>query len=121
MPFTPFHLGAGIAFKAIGKERFSFMVFGGSQVLIDIEPGVRMILGTSLLHGPTHTLLGALLIGIIASVIGKPISLFVLSILHIPHQGMTWKAAAYGAFGGTLSHLVLDGMMHADMLPWFPL
>ena len=38
MPFTPIHLGPGAALKAIGGRHFSFMVFGGSQVLMDIEP-----------------------------------------------------------------------------------
>jgi hypothetical protein len=30
MPFIPFHPGPGAAFKAIGRQRFSFMVSGGS-------------------------------------------------------------------------------------------
>lgn len=36
MPFTPIHLGPGAACKAIGGRHFSFMVFGGAQVLMDI-------------------------------------------------------------------------------------
>ena len=38
MPFTPIHLGPGAACKAIGGRHFRFMVFGGAQVLMDIEP-----------------------------------------------------------------------------------
>ncbi len=56
MPFTPFHLGAGAALKAIGGRHFSFMVFGGSQVLMDIEPLIGLVQGWDVLHGYTHTL-----------------------------------------------------------------
>jgi hypothetical protein len=78
MPFTPFHLGPGAAFKAIGGRHFSFMVFGGSQVLMDIEPLIGILRGSAVLHGYTHTLAGALGIGALAALIGKPISSFVL-------------------------------------------
>ena len=121
MPFTPFHLGPGAVFKAIGGNRFSFMVFGGSQVLIDIEPGVRILVGTSIIHGPSHTIAGAFLIGIVAALIGKPISEFALRLLGIPHINMTWTASTTGAFVGTFSHIFLDAIMHSDMSPWSPL
>ena len=121
MPFTPFHLGPGAAFKAIGGRHFSFMVFGGAQVLMDIEPLMRILRGDFVLHGYTHTIAGALLIGIVAALIGKPISASVLSALRIPHQPLTWLAASSGAFVGTFSHVALDALMHADMQPWWPM
>lgn len=74
MPFTPFHLGPGALFKAVAGDHFSFMVFGGSQILIDLEPAVRLMTGSAILHGFTHTLLGALLIGTLAGGIGKPVT-----------------------------------------------
>jgi hypothetical protein len=120
MPFTPFHLGAGAVFKAIGGPRFSFMVFGGAQVLMDIEPGVRIYLGTPLLHGMSHTLAGALAIGTVAGVIGLPVSRFVLERLHIRHAPFTWTASFLGAYLGTLSHVALDAFMHPDMQPAWP-
>ena len=85
MPFTPFHLGPGAAFKAIGGRHFSFMVFGGSQVLMDIEPLVGILRGSAILHGYTHTIAGAMVIGAIAALIGKPISAYVLALLRVPH------------------------------------
>jgi len=121
MPFTPFHLGPGAVFKAIGMERFSFMVFGGAQVLMDIEPGVRMLLGSYPLHGPTHSLAGAFVIGVLATLVGKPISELVLRWLHLRNAVVTWTASATGAFVGVFSHVVLDSMVHADMSPWAPL
>ena len=121
MPFTPLHLGPGAFFKGIGGDKFSFMVFGGSQVLMDLEPGYRMIMEDTVIHGPSHTLAGATLIGAIATLSGKPISTFALRHINFPRPGITWSAAAAGAFAGTYSHIFFDAIMHADMLPWVPL
>lgn len=121
MPFTPFHLGPGALLKAAGGNRFSFMVFGGAQVMMDIEPLLGLIQNKAVLHGYTHTLAGALLIGIAAGLIGKPVSAYVLRRSGVPHQALTWAAAFAGAFGGTFSHILFDALMHADMRPWWPL
>ena len=120
MPFTPFHLGPGALLKGAGGRHFSFMVFGGSQVLIDLEPGYRMIVGDAILHGPSHTVGGALVIAIIATLIGKPISEFVLRLIRYPRPTMTWAASAAGAFLGTGTHILIDAVMHHDMQPWQP-
>ncbi len=121
MPFTPLHLGPGAVFKAIGGSRFSFMVFGGSQVLMDIEPLIGILTHKPILHGPSHTLLGALVIGTLAGLIGKPISAAILRWLNIPHYPLTWPAAFIGAYIGTFSHIFFDAIMHADMSPWLPI
>lgn len=121
MPITPFHLGPGAAFKAIGGRHFSFMVFGGSQVLMDIEPAVQMYRGADVLHGYTHTLAGAFVIGCIAALIGRPISLFVLRLFSGNFRPFSWLASAIGAFVGTFSHVGFDALMHPDMRPLWPL
>ena len=121
MPFTPIHLGPGAVFKAIGGRHFSFMVFAGAQLLMDIEPLLGIIQGWDVLHGYSHTLLGALLIGLIAAIIGKPISALVLKFCKIPHYPFTWLASFSGALLGTFSHIGLDAVMHSDMNPWWPI
>ena len=95
MPVTPFHMGPGVVIKAVGGRYFSLMVFGFSQVAMDVEPLVRMIRGDAVLHGFTHTYLGATLIGLVSAVAG--------------------------AFVGTYSHVLLDSIMHSDMQPLAPL
>jgi membrane-bound metal-dependent hydrolase YbcI (DUF457 family) len=120
MPFTPFHFGLGAAIKAFYPASFSFLIFAGSQVLMDIEPGIRIYLGTEVLHGHTHTLLGALAIGVVAVVIGKPISERVIRLFLGKRSELSWRAASTGAFVGTFSHLVLDAIMHQDMRPLQP-
>lgn len=121
MPFTPFHLGPGALCKAAGGDRFSFMVFGGAQVLMDLEPGLRMLAASPVLHGPSHTLAGAVAIGAVAAVIGKPVSEFVLRRSGLRHRPMRWSASVLGAAVGTLSHVLLDALVHADMTPGYPL
>ena len=79
MPFTPFHMGPGLAIKAVGGRHVSLLVFGFSQVAIDIEPLVRIIRGDAVLHGFTHTYLGATLVALLAAAIGRPVGRFLLS------------------------------------------
>lgn len=121
MPFTPFHLGIGAAAKAAFGGRFSFMVFGGAQVLMDLEPGIKLLAGATPLHGPSHTLLGALGVGALAALTGKPIAEFVLRFLRFPGYEISWSASVIAAFLGTFSHVALDAIMHADMHPWAPI
>ena len=73
MPVTFLHLGPAAAFKAVAGRYFSFMVFAFSQVAIDLEPLIRLVRGDDVLHGLTHTYLGATVIGVSSIVLGKPI------------------------------------------------
>jgi hypothetical protein len=36
-------MGPGLALKAAGGRRFSLLIFGFAQVLIDVEPLVRIV------------------------------------------------------------------------------
>ncbi len=128
MPFTPIHMGPGLLFKSVGGARFSLVGFGLAQVLIDIEPLVRILRGDRELHGWTHTLPGALLVGTLA----LPLARWLYPVLATfanrelagirrsdpalpPHAG--WVALAVGCFVGTLSHIGFDAVMHADLRP----
>lgn len=67
MPFTPFHMGFGLTAKAAAGNPLGQIAFGLSKVLMDIEPGVRVPLGTSDLHGCSHTMLGAAVMAALAT------------------------------------------------------
>jgi hypothetical protein len=121
VPFTPFHLGPGALFKAIGGERFSFLIFGGSQVLMDIEPLVRIIRGDAILHGITHTVAGAFVVAVVSSAVGRPISNAALRHSGISDQPIGWGVALASALVGTYSHIGLDAVMHGDMNPLWPI
>ena len=120
MPFTPFHLGPGLVFKAIGGRHFSFMVFGGAQVLIDIEPGLGLVLGWPVLHGWTHTFAGAAAIGAVAAVIGRPVSVAVLrdsQFQIIRHAGVRDATAAGEDIDPVLAHTPLSLLSALDAAP----
>lgn len=121
MPFTPFHLGPGAVFKAIGGRHFSFMIFGGSQVLIDLEPLAHMIRNDPVVHGPAHTFVGALGVAVVATVVGRPVSAFVLRRLGARDASIGWTVAGASALIGTWSHVALDAFIHRDMHPLWPL
>jgi hypothetical protein len=131
MPFTPFHMGPGLAVKAGMGRRMSLMVFGFSQVAIDIEPLIRLIRGDAVVHGFTHTFVGATLIGAASVLLGRPVCQLLLDHWRPPESAgfesfvrgpavISWPAAAWGAFIGTYSHVVLDAIMHADTRPLAP-
>lgn len=71
-------MGPGLALKAFAGRRFSLMVFGFSQIGIDIEPLVRIIRGDAALHGFTHTYLGATLVAFVSAFVGRPVCQFLL-------------------------------------------
>jgi hypothetical protein len=120
VPFTPFHLGPGALFKAVGGERFSFMIFGGSQVLMDVEPLIHMIRGDAVLHGPSHTVAGAFVVAIGSAIAGRPISNTLLERSGVTDHPISWPVAWVSAFVGTYSHIALDALMHSDMNPLWP-
>lgn len=131
MPFTPFHMGPGTASKAVAGRYFSLTVFGYTQIVMDIEPLLRMLRADAVLHGFTHTYSGALLIAVFCVYTGKFCTQVLkriwnfltnigwLTCLQI-QSTISWTVAISGAFIGTFSHVFLDSFMHADMQPWAP-
>jgi hypothetical protein len=131
MPVTPFHLGPGVAIKAVLGRRVSLMVFAFSQVAMDVEPAAHMLRGDAVLHGFAHTYVGATLVAALSIVAGRPICQTLLR-RWPPDPGsafltwlvgparIPWPAAIVGAVLGTYSHVVLDSVMHADMRPLAP-
>jgi len=100
------------------------MIFGWSQILIDLQPLIVMLSGKGHLHGFTHTFVGATAIALAAALTGKYLAPIGLSILHIGNEltkYISWKVAFVSAFIGTYSHVALDSIMHADLQPFAPL
>lgn len=122
MPFTPFHMGVGIFIKAILQGSFSLMVFGWSQIVMDIQPLWVLIIGEGHLHGFSHTYVGCSLLAIVAALSGKYLAEFGLKLLHISQSPITlsWWVSFLSAFIGCFSHVFLDSIMHADVQPFYP-
>ncbi|MCA9016310.1 MAG: metal-dependent hydrolase [Gammaproteobacteria bacterium] len=123
MPFTPFHMGPGLLIKSVLQGSFSLMVFGWTQVVMDLQPLIVMITGEGHLHGFTHTFPGAALIALVSALTGKYLSEYGLRILGVaPLARLTirWWVAIVSAFIGSFSHVVLDAVMHGDVQPFYP-
>ncbi len=124
MPFTPYHMGPGILIKAVLQGSFSLMVFGWAQIIMDLQPLVVLITGKGHLHGFSHTYFGASLLAIFAAITGKYLSelgLFILRLSKKPNQiKIAWWVVFLSAFIGTFSHVLIDSIMHADIVPFFP-
>lgn len=124
-------MGAALIVKPALSRRFSVITFGIAQVAMDIEPAIRMAAGTDILHGPTHTILGALVMALLVMLIAPSICNALLTKwnkevvyyqqLWLVHPGPVSKTAVImGACFGTLSHVVLDSLMHHDIHPLSP-
>ncbi len=121
MPFTPLHMGLGITIKAIMQRKFSLMVFGWSQIVIDIQPLYAMLTDTGELHGFSHTYLGATLLGLLCAVSGKYLGELSLKILReSKHLPISWSVSFLSAYVGTYSHVAMDSIMHPDVQPYAP-
>ena len=124
MPFTPFHMGPGIFIKALLQGSFSLMVFGWAQIVMDIQPLFVLLSGEGHLHGFSHTYLGASLLAIVAALSGKYLSELGLRILRIATIDnpirIHWWVVFVSAFIGTFSHVVIDSIMHSDVVPFYP-
>jgi len=122
MPFTPLHMGPGIVVKAVLQGSFSLMVFGWSQIVIDLQPLVVMLTNQGELHGFSHTLLGATLLGLLCGLTGKHLGELGLRIIRRPqYLPITWRVSFISAFIGTYSHIVIDSIMHVDVFPLSPI
>lgn len=132
MPFTPFHMGVALIVKPASGNRFSLLTFAVAQIALDIEPGVAMLLGREVLHGPSHTLLIAIAIAAATAWIAPHLCEPILRRYNreTAHFGLLWlqepgtisrRAAFISALFGTLSHLLLDSLMHPDIHPFAPL
>ena len=131
MPFTPFHMGFVMAAKAAAGNRMGLISFGVAQVFMDIEPGVRMAMNDAQLHGLSHTLFGAIGIGVLAIWGSRWLTTKVVSRWNAEskHYGLDWlcvpaavpyRVLAVGALLGTTSHLALDSLIHSDIQPLAP-
>lgn len=131
MPFTPYHMGPGLAVKFIAGKRFSLTVFGVSQIAMDLEPLYRILHHDRVVHGLSHTYLGAVVIAllvfwpaqkvcpILVKMWNSLLSRVGLARFAEDHK-ISWRIALASALIGTLSHVLIDGFYHLDMMPLWP-
>jgi len=126
VPFTPFHFGITLLLFAVLPFLDPLSLFVGA-VIPDIE-GITIVFifpySGLPLHGPFHSFLGAIVLGVITG--GT-------SYLFLKHSGLrnildetlsmsfTLKKSIASALLGTFSHIILDAPLYRDMSPFWPL
>ncbi len=115
-------MGPGLLIKALLHGCFSLMVFGWTQIIMDIQPLVVLITGEGRLHGFSHTAIGAILLGGFSALTGKYAAEFGLRFIGKSHElPISWAVATVSAIIGSFSHVLLDSIMHADVEPFIPM
>ena len=131
MPFTPLHMGPGMAVKAAAPRHFSIVVFGLTQIGFDLEVLWHLAQWELPFHRFWHTYVGATIIAVLLTVLGKPASQWIKAVwnriaakcrdadltVSIP---TTWVASFTGAFVGAYGHILLDSLFHPDIQPLQP-
>lgn len=111
MPFTAFHIGAGLLGKGLSPKTQSLTFFAACQVAIDIEPGVRMLLGHGDLHTVTHNPIGLAVVVTICALAWRWLQAY--GWWRLPRLGA--RALVDTAVWAALSHLILDAISHRDV------
>lgn len=118
MPFTPIHLGIAVPVKAVSEKKFNFLVFAWSQIVMDLQPLIVILTHRGQTHGITHTLIGAIVLGLVAAVSGKVALEVVAKIFNwrfLQSGVLSWKVVFISAYFGTLSHVLLDALIYPDV------
>lgn len=117
MPITPLHFGPGVLARAAIGPRFGLAGFLVSQVLLDLEPGLKLFglanEGAGLHEWHTWALAPAFVLAAWAvAVVGQ----------RLVFVGQRWRwlrssswSEAGGAIVGVVSHLLLDALYHSDV------
>lgn len=125
MPITPFHLGPG-ALVSVGTGA-SFTAFLVANVVIDVESAYHLLTDRYPVHTFLHTFVGATIVAIATTLVLCVVERWIRA--HRPFvKGQpttrrletSYVAIGGGAFAGAWSHVVLDGIMHADSRPFAP-
>lgn len=131
MPYTPFHIGPGLLVKAALPRHFSLLVFGMTQIALDLEVLRHMMRQEYPNHTFFHTYLGATLVAATIALLGKPVCRWATQVWNglvagIPSahrlaaEPPSWLASFTGATFGALSHILLDSIYHPDITPLRP-
>ena len=104
MPVTPIHFCLGVVGKTV-IDRTSLGLFIASNVAMDVQPILAVLTGQGELHGWTHTIEGATLVGILTYWL----------MAWWWRSRMSPLTATLSIAFGVYSHILMDAMMHSDM------
>lgn len=116
MPITHYHFGPGLLIKGFCPSAMSLTAFVLANVVIDIEVVVRLLAGVTPLHSTLHTFWVAIPVGLLSGGVVYGFGLFI----DKPRETWNVRPALLGGFLGGLSQPLLDGIMHMDIRPFWP-
>jgi membrane-bound metal-dependent hydrolase YbcI (DUF457 family) len=120
---TPFHFGPGALVSVASPKYVSFLAFCAVNVLIDVESLRNMLTHQIRIHTFFHTYLGASFVS--AYVVALFIAARWLAQRLPDHYLLRWRSlgivpVVVGSALGAWSHVLLDSVMHADIMPFAP-
>lgn len=123
MPITPLHLGLLAPINHFYPKCVSNLSFILVTLWLDASAIAYYVLGLEMgeFHGPeTHSFIAAMAIAGMVFIVGFGYYVF-RNLLGDPHQEAPALAWLLGCYLGGLSHILLDAMVHSEMLPFHPL
>jgi len=125
LPFTPFHLGPGLAFGLALRRRLHAPTFIIANLIVDVEPFIILLLKLRLpLHWVLHSLLGALSLGILLAFTMYSLRKYFTDffrVLRLEYSDLSLKNYVLAGTTGTLFHVILDYPLYSDIKPFYPL
>ena len=123
MPITPLHLGLLAPLNHWLPGKVNNLSFWLVTLWLDASAIAYYALGLEMgeFHGPeTHSLIAAMAIAGMVFIVG--FGYYVVRHLSgEPHQEVPALAWLLGCYLGGISHILLDAMVHSEMMPFSPL
>jgi membrane-bound metal-dependent hydrolase YbcI (DUF457 family) len=122
VPITPLHFGPGTLLKSAFPSKMSLSAFVLSQIAIDLESAYHLFAGDWPVHREAHSLPLATLVGLAS---GTAVWLAGTQVRaptpRVPRAEFDALPAHVGGLLGGLTHPILDGIMHTDLRPFWPI
>ena len=123
MPLTPYHFGPSGLIGLLFKRWIDLPVFVLANVVVDIEVLVILLFGLGCpVHRYCHTLLIGGAVGALWGFGAYPLRGLwrgIMSAFRLPYQPTIGKMVISGVLG-VWTHVLIDGMQHADMKILWP-
>lgn len=123
MPLTPYHVGPVLLAAFLFDEYIDVTAAVVGSTVPDIGPLMVLLgMGSGPLHGPFHTFIGAFLLATITASLlfyAKPWLNTYLEPVRLA-QPRSYRLLFAGAVLGTFSQVLFDGVVYADVQPFFP-
>jgi membrane-bound metal-dependent hydrolase YbcI (DUF457 family) len=124
MPLTPFHFGPTLLIGYPLRSRMDLVTFLMASVITDVR---AILVFFGILSGPLHGMLHNTYLGSFAVALGFAGSVLLFSRRYpsiaqqISSRPESVAAVVLASVAGTWLHVTLDGFLHPDMQPFYPL